>query len=141
MAFESNVLKTETSNEKQIMKLKVLISLLVIVPSCKNDDDNLQTKINGQYVGIFERDGNKSNVTLTFNNGNWIGESETVKFPALCNGTFTNSGNVINFENACIWTAEFDWTLILGGEWHYNLHGNSLIITKTNGDKYNLTKQ
>ncbi|MEP4780703.1 MAG: hypothetical protein ABJZ18_07005, partial [Algibacter sp.] len=89
----------------------------------------------------FVRGGNNSNVELTFNNGNWTGESEIVKFPALCNGTYSNSGNVITFENACPWTAEFDWTLILGGEWDYSLNGNSLILTKTNGDKYTLTKQ
>jgi hypothetical protein len=122
-------------------KILILIGLIFVILSCNNDDENPQTEINGEYVGIFERGGNNSNVELTFNNGNWTGESEIVKFPALCNGTYSNSGNVITFENACPWTAEFDWTLILGGEWNYSLNGNSLILTKTNGDKYTLTKQ
>tara|TARA_R110002124_G_scaffold214111_3_gene380152 strand:- start:66 stop:443 length:378 start_codon:yes stop_codon:yes gene_type:complete len=122
-------------------KVLILIGLIFVILSCNNDDENPQTEINGEYVGIFERGGNNSSVELTFNNGNWSGESEIVKFPALCNGTYSNSGNVITFENACPWTAEFDWTLILGGEWNYSLNGNSLILTKTNGDKYTLTKQ
>ena len=122
-------------------EILILIGIIFISFACNSDDQNSQTEINGGYVGIFERGGNNSNVALTFNNGNWTGESEIVKFPALCNGTYSNSGNVITFENACPWTAEFDWTLILGGEWSYSLNGNSLILIKTNGDKYTLTKQ
>ncbi|MEP5602974.1 MAG: hypothetical protein ABJL44_18325 [Algibacter sp.] len=122
-------------------KILILIGIIFISFACNSDDQNSQTEINGEYIGFFVRGGNNSNVELTFNNGNWTGESEIVKFPALCNGTYSNSGNVITFENACPWTAEFDWTLILGGEWDYSLNGNSLILTKTNGDKYTLTKQ
>lgn len=122
-------------------KVLILIGLIFVILSCNNDDEIPQTEINGEYVGIFERGGNNSNVELTFKNGNWSGESEIIKFPALCNGTYSNSGNIITFENACPWTAEFDWTLILSGEWNYSLIGNSLTLTKTNGDKYTLTKQ
>ncbi|WP_241748736.1 META domain-containing protein [Aestuariibaculum suncheonense] len=113
----------------------------MLILSCNSDDESPQAVINGEYIGIFERGENNSNVELIFNNGNWRGESEVVKFPALCNGTYSSSGNVITFENACPWTAEFDWSLILTGEWNYSLDGNSLILTKTNGDKYTLTKQ
>lgn len=119
----------------------ILFGLIFVILSCNNDDENSQTEINGEYVGIFERGENNSNVELTFNNGNWSGESEVTKFPALCNGTYSNSGEEITFENACPWTAEFDWTLILGGEWNYSLNGNTLILTNTSGDKYTLTKQ
>lgn len=119
----------------------ILLGIFLIISCNNNDDENPQTEINGEYVGIFERGENNSIVELTFNNGNWSGESEIIKFPALCNGTYTNSGNTITFENACPWTAEFDWTLILGGEWNYSLNENLLILTKTNGDKYTLTKQ
>ena len=47
----------------------------------------------------------------------------------------------MTFENACVWTADFDWTLILWGDWTYTFNGNLLIMTKSNGDKYTLTKQ
>jgi hypothetical protein len=122
----------------RILFLSVIILLII---GCNKDDENIETNIDGIYTGIFERGGNNSNVELIFNNGTWIGKSETVKFPALCNGGYSISGNVITFENACAWTAEFDWTLILGDEWNYSLNGNLLILTKTNGDKYTLTKQ
>ncbi|WP_345006982.1 hypothetical protein [Snuella lapsa] len=109
--------------------------------ACDNNHDSVQSEINGEYVGTFERDGNTSNVTLDFNNGIYSGESEVVKFPAICNGNYSISNNSIQFQNECIWTAEFDWTLILSDEWRYGLSGNTLILSKTNGGKYTLTKQ
>jgi len=125
------------------MKTKIFffLTLVITIVGCNKDDDNTETNVDGNYIGVFERDGNTSDVELTFNNGTWNGASETEKFPALCNGTYSISGNAITFENTCPWTAEFDWTLILSGDWNYNLNGNTLVLIKTNGDKYTLTKQ
>ena len=122
-------------------KILLLIGIMFMTLACNNDDENPQSEINGEYVGIFERNGNTSNVELNINNGIYSGESDTVKFPAICNGNYSVSSNLIMFQNECIWTAEFDWTLILSDEWNYDLNGNTLILTKSNGDKYTLTKQ
>lgn len=125
------------------MKAKFFFLSLIILSTfgCNKEDDNIETSIDGNYIGFFERSGNASNVELTFNNGIWAGESETVKFPALCNGTYSDLGNVMTFKSVCAWTADFDWSLILGGDWSYTFNGNLLIMTKSNGDKYTLTKQ
>lgn len=125
------------------MKAKILIflGLLIIIVSCNNDDDNIPSNINGDYVGVFERNGNTSKVELTFNNGTFSGQSEIEKFPGICNGTYAISGNTIDFTNECPWTAEFDWSLILSDEWDFNMNNNILTMTKSNGDKYTLTQQ
>ena len=124
-------------------KFGLLIVLgIVLIMSCnKNDDENSQSEINGEYIGIFERNGNTSNIELNFTNGIYSGQSETEKFPAICNGNYSISNNSIEFENVCVWTAEFDWTLILDENWNYTIENNILIMTKSNGDKYTLTKQ
>jgi len=120
----------------------ILVLGIILIMSCnQNDDENPQPEINGEYIGIFERNGNTSNVELNFTNGIYSGESETVKFPAICNGNYSISNNSIEFENVCPWTADFDWTLILSENWNYTLESNTLIMTKSNGDKYTLTKQ
>ena len=108
--------------------------------SCNSDDDNPQT-LDGEYSGIFERNGVTSNVELSFDEGVFAGESETARYPAICTGNYTTSDNTIEFQNGCVWTADFDWTLILGDEWNYTLNGNTLTLIKLNGDKYVLTKQ
>ena len=125
------------------MKPKILFffSLLTVVSGCENDDDKIQTSINGTYSGIFERNENTSNVELIFNDGTFSGQSEIEKFPGICNGTYEISGNTIIFNNNCPWTAEFDWPLVLSDEWDFNFTNNILTMTNLNGDKYTLTQQ
>jgi hypothetical protein len=122
-------------------KTLFLFGLLIAMVGCNNDDEIIQANVNGDYVGIFERNGNTSNVELTFNTGTFNGQSEIQKFPALCSGTYVISENTIVFANDCAWTAEFDWSLILSGEWTFNLNNNVLTMTKSNGDKYTLIHQ
>ena len=121
-------------------RILILIGVLITAFACNNDDD-IQSNIDGEYIGIFERNGNTSNVQLNFNKGTFSGESEIIKFPAICNGNYSISDSSIEFENLCPWTAEFDWSLIISGSWDYSLADNTLTMTKSNGDKYILTKQ
>ncbi|KAB7530219.1 hypothetical protein F8C76_01540 [Flagellimonas olearia] len=78
---------------------------------------------------------------MNFRKGTFTGESETEKFPAICRGSYAISEGKLDFTNTCHWTAEFDWSLILHEEWNYDLKGSTLILTKSNGDRYTLTKQ
>lgn len=105
---------------------------------CTNDD--VQKEIAGQYSGTFQRGESTSNITLKFNKSGFSGESETVKFPAICNGNYSISNDTIKFENQCIWTADFDWSLIINNEWSFSFENNVLILTNSIGDIYTLTK-
>jgi hypothetical protein len=145
-------IETITTSIKYSLKIKIMktgkFGLLIVlgivfIRSCNNDDDdeNYQAEINGEYIGFFERNGNITNVELNFVDGSYSGESRTEKFPAICNGNYSISNNSIEFENVCTWKADFDWTLILGENWNYTIENNILIMTKSNGDKYTLTKQ
>lgn len=109
--------------------------------ACSNNDGNIEQVIEGEYTGTFERNGKTSTIKLNFNNGKFIGESETVKFPAICSGNYNILKNTIKFNNECPWTAEFDWSLILSGEWKYSFKGHTLVLTKSDYGKYTLTKQ
>ncbi len=124
------------------MKAKILILLIGMISifSCNNDDDE-QGTIDGQYAGTFQRGGNSSNVELTLVSENFSGESDTVKFPAICNGNYSISDRTIKFENQCPWTAEFDWSLILSDTWDFSFKNDILTLTNSIGDKYILEKQ
>ena len=115
--------------------------LVLAIVSCNKDDNNIETNINGNYTGTFKRNNSISNVQISLNNGIFRGQGDVEKFPTLCNGSYSISGNTITFENACPWTAEFDWTLILSGNWTYGIDNNKLILIKENGDKYTLYEQ
>ncbi|CDF79487.1 conserved hypothetical protein [Formosa agariphila KMM 3901] len=122
------------------IKTLLLIGLLVTAFACHTDDDML-SDLEGTYVGIFEREGITSQVELDFDNGTYIGESDTDRFPAICHGTYNIANNSLHFENLCYWTADFDWTLILYNNWTFTLEDNVLILTNSIGDTYTLTKQ
>ncbi len=122
------------------VKIFILLIGLIGIISC-NNDDNVQPNFDGQYVGTFERNGNMSNVELNLDNGEFSGDSDIVKFPAICNGNYSISNSAIVFENQCAWTAEFDWSLILSENWNYSLKNNTLTLTNSIGYVYILTKQ
>jgi hypothetical protein len=127
------------------MKLRILyiLSILFFSVACTESEDtsNTQPELEGNYTGTFERNGNTSNVELSFENGTFSGDSNTDRFPEICNGNYSVSDNTIVFENECVFTADFDWTLILGDNWNYSLTDEVLMLTKSNGDTYILNKQ
>jgi len=123
------------------MKANILILLIGIFTIFGCDNDDVQRDIDGQYIGTFQRGENSSNVELTLNDTNFSGESEIVKFPAICNGNYSISDKTIKFENQCPWTAEFDWSLILSDTWDFSFTNDTLTLTNSIGDVYTLTKQ
>ncbi|TGV00492.1 hypothetical protein [Flavivirga rizhaonensis] len=115
-------------------KIIILIGILIFIVACSNDD-NFESKINGRFTGTFDRNGNISNVELNFENGTFSGSSEIIKFPAICSGKYNRIGfNKIEFINECPWTAEFDWSLILGGVWNYTFNENELTLIRYHSD-------
>lgn len=123
------------------MKINILILLIGLFTIFGCDNDDAPRDIDGQYIGTFQRDGNSSNVELILDGTNFHGESEMVKFPAICSGSYSISNRSIKFENECPWTAEFDWTLILNGAWAYSFANDTLTLKNSVGDVYTLTKQ
>jgi hypothetical protein len=86
---------------------------------------------------------------MTFSSNTWSGSGDHVKYPALCNGTYKIEGDTIVFENVCVWTAEFDASLILSGKYKLVRTENSIEFNRDNRsatsdtyvDRYKLTKQ
>jgi hypothetical protein len=131
--------------------LFIILTMTILFESCrKTDTGNVPIIKNGTYTGTFQRqvsgNGIISNVTIIFSSANWSGESQYTKYPALCRGTYKiNAAQQITFENSCFWTAEFDWTLILSGDYKLIADGNNIEIFKDyNGvfkDVYKLVRQ
>jgi len=62
------------------MKKLVLLTVLIIIFGCIKDIANIESNIDGQYIGTFERNGNTSNVKLDLINGEYSGESEIPRY-------------------------------------------------------------
>lgn len=132
------------------MKTTITFCLLMLLPflACNKKQNNLEAQITeGIYVGTFQRENMQIvPVSLEFSVANWTGTSDFQKYPALCNGTYSQNVNqqIIIFRNSCIWTAEFDWTLILKDTFHLSIINDSIVMKKTypnnSWDEYRLKK-
>ena len=115
----------------------ILTALIFLTISCKKYNS---TSIPiGTYQGTFQRSviNTVSNVTIKFSSKDFEGQSQYIHYPDICNGTFLISQDTISFGNACVYTADFDWSLILSGKYKVSVFGDSLIITRAyNGIVY-----
>jgi len=122
-------------------KILILIGVLITTFAC-NNDDSMEPKIDGQYIGTFERNEMISNVELNLNNRDFSGESDRINFPAIYFGDFSVQNNSLNFDNKQpIITTEFDPNLILDGSWNYEIQVDKLTLTNSIGDIYILMKK
>jgi hypothetical protein len=113
----------------------VTIALLLGFSSCEKTKNTTTAIPDGTYFGTFQRvvpgeAGQIANVALTFNSGVWFGESDLANYPALCRGTYEVEGNKLILKDDCLWIAQFDWSLILNGEYIFEKNGDSLIFSK-----------
>lgn len=109
--------------------------------------------VQGSYAGTFirwhEKDGAASNVRITFSGNEFNGNSDSLNYPSVCNGTFTvtDMPDSIYFVNQCDFPANFDRTLILTGSYKLIETGDSLYFRRVIGDfayeedVYSLRKQ
>lgn len=101
------------------------------------------------YKGKFERSAisgvQSSDVILKLKDNVFSGTSIQPLFPAIGTGTFSTTSSTVSFKNQTMWTANFDWTLILDGTFDVRVNGDSLILTKFRGydfvDTYSLKRQ
>lgn len=127
---------------KRSLNLWVFVMSLLVVLGCNDDETSaVPPVLEGNYEGTFERDDMRSDVTLTLENGEFSGSSNKDRFPAICNGTYTQEDSQATFSDVCVWTADFDWTLILSGEWDVQANADALIMLNENGDKYTLVRK
>jgi hypothetical protein len=114
--------------------LLTLFILLGLIISCDKEDQVI-TLTDETFTGTFQRDpvwsdGPISNVSISFTSDKWTGQSDSEKYPALCHGSYVIDGSKITFVNDCVWTAEFDWSLILSGEYSISFENGTLEISR-----------
>lgn len=135
-----------------MFKIIVITIFFLSLNSCNNDDNNNQPQnLEGSYTGTFtveylNGDTFSNPVTVSFNGeNNYQSSSNDDYFPAGGSGTYEKDNSMINFNDVNQWTANFDWNLILNGEYNYSINGNELMISANKNDvgfyKYALTKE
>ncbi|WP_027078044.1 hypothetical protein [Maribacter antarcticus] len=138
--------------KNRIYALIFFTILSLTINSCNSDDDkNVIENLNGNYTGTFtveysNGDTFSNPVTVSFNeDNNYQSSANNDYFPAGGNGTYEKNNSTIEYYDINIWTANFDWNLILNGEYNYSINGDELLISANKNDvgfyKYELTKE
>jgi hypothetical protein len=125
------------------MKMKnwVLVLLFVFTNSMPSFSQGVKSIQPGEYKGKFKvvmHDKTERGITkVLFTPDRYSCEGNDQRLPAGGSGTYTIKGNKILFFDENMWTADFDWNLILNGEYDFDYDGKKLkLITIRNGRRY-----
>jgi len=100
-----------------------LLSLSALLVSACTDKEKADTiRLTGEYSGTFTVEYNSGDtfsnaVTVVFDGNRYTCSSGTNRIPAGGSGTYYIDGAKIVFMDENMWTADFDWNLILSGEY------------------------
>ncbi len=109
----------------------IIMALGLVACEKSASDDQV---LSGRYLGIFSRTGmDTSQVSLFFDLNHFEGFSSNNYYPAICAGNFELSAGQISFADTCAWTANFDWSLILSGDYNIQFTDGIVRIWKTSG--------
>lgn len=121
------------------MYKKILIAAFILALSGCSDKLTLSA-LNGTYTGKFyyippgENLNNEVSApaSVSFSDNNYSSKGGSGYIPAGGSGTFEiqKEEEILDFKDQNIWTANFDWGLILNGKYKYQVKGDSLILTR-----------
>lgn len=115
--------------------------LFLILPfafsGCSKTDKKISV-LTGIYSGTFYRHlllsslspAGSGSVTVTFSENNYTCTANPNRIPAGGSGNYQISNQEVQFKDTNIWTADFDWGLILNGTYTVERKSDSLILTK-----------
>ena len=130
------------------MKTKALSLFIILISflGCDNETPKIEE---GTYVGTFtvfyssSIESGTTTIVLKDSEYNCSGNSDRI--PAGGSGTYSSENGKITFTDKNFWTAEFDWGLILNGDYNYSMNGNELLLIAEKGDlgryEYRLERQ
>lgn len=120
--------------------LSTLIGCFLLTGCSENDAVPEIIDLNGTYEGTFTVEylngGQiRSNpVTVTFSDSTFTSTSGENRVPAGGSGKYEVGINSIIFTDENFWTADFDWNLILSGEYALNVSESVITLSARKGD-------
>jgi hypothetical protein len=109
-----------------------LCSITVLLSACSDVGLDLPP-LDGTYHGTFTitEEGlpaESGTVTFTFSGDGYFCRPERKYVPPSGGGLFLVIGRTMTLTDTAVHTAEFDWSLILGGEFSFTFDGSRLLL-------------
>lgn len=110
-------------------KIYYLVLLSTILFACKKDENNPQ--LSGDYTGTFRTLVQGKLVMTDFDVSLTGDQFKVTKGSKMGSGSYeTGSNNQVVFKDKNLWTADFNWNVILTGNYTFKVTGDSLILSK-----------
>jgi hypothetical protein len=124
-------------------RLVIFLLPLFVFIACKKDSNTIQQELESAiYKGTFTVNYNDkihsaSDIEVVLNSDKSYNSTGNInpRIPAGGSGTYIIKDNAILFDDQNHWTADFDWGLVLAGEYKITSNNKKLILKKT--IKYN----
>ncbi|MFN2396518.1 MAG: hypothetical protein ABR597_12620 [Bacteroidales bacterium] len=136
---------------RKIILTLTVFAIAIFLYSCEKDKLDIQE---GTFKGTFTVTYSSGTLwgsgtqtgqtTLILKNGKYTCSGNSNRIPAGGSGTYSFDKGKITFNDENSWTADFDWNLILSGQYDYTFDGKKLKISadKNIGNyNYDLEKQ
>ncbi|MDW3196999.1 MAG: hypothetical protein R8G66_31770 [Cytophagales bacterium] len=120
--------------------LSTLIACFLVTGCSENEAVPEIIELNGTYEGTFTVEylnggQTQSNpVTITFSDGTFTSTAGENRFPAGGSGTYEVGISSVIFTDVNIWTADFDWNLVLNGEYTVTVTGGMITLSARKND-------
>ncbi len=130
------------NNKQSVFFALVLLSFIFFAFSCEKQESNFieETTYKGTfYITAPNIKSQSVPVSITLNNGTYSCSNGENFYPAGGSGTYNLlNNNQIEFTDTNVWTANFDWGLILNGDYNIVKTDENITLTKsgTNNLKY-----
>lgn len=116
--------------------MKVFCLLLIILSffSCK--DESVGPLVDGEYSGKFYYGSmfggmQEAGASVKISNGRYESVGNSNRVPAGGSGILSVvDKTTFAFSDENVWTADFDWNLILNGKYSFEVKGDSLFLDK-----------
>jgi hypothetical protein len=106
------------------------LTIMALLISCKKDNLKIEE---GTYTGKFTvtyNTGIETGITtIELRNSTYTCTGNSDRIPAGGSGTYSIDNKIITFNDENMRTADFDWNLILNGQYDYTFDGKKLKIS------------
>ncbi|MDP4710834.1 MAG: hypothetical protein NWS63_06540 [Saprospiraceae bacterium] len=131
---------------KPIQLIASVFSVAVLIAGCNKDElDIMDGTYKGTFTVTYDSGTQTGPTTLDLQDGKFSCQGNPNRIPAGGSGTFFSDKSKITFQDENVWTADFDWNLILSGQYSYTFDGRKLKIfadkNKVGYYEYDLEKQ
>lgn len=109
------------------MSIFLIVTISLASGGCSNE--LTEGTYRGTFTVVYDTATLTGMTTLHLSEGRYECDGNDNRIPAGGSGTYRTENGIILFQEERMWTADFDWNLILKGGYNYSVSGKRLKLS------------